>query len=132
MEMGDWGKSEDANSMWDKTSCIRVAAREVLGVSRGNFGGHQGDWWWNEDVQRKVEAKNVAYAKLVEIKDKEEKGTNRKRYKMARKEAKSAVMEAKKAVFECLYAELEDKGEDKKLYRLAKVRERRAREVNQE
>ncbi|XP_059310158.1 uncharacterized protein LOC132061338 [Lycium ferocissimum] len=33
-DMGAWDSSGDASSMWDKTaSCIRVVAREVLGVS---------------------------------------------------------------------------------------------------
>lgn len=48
-----------------------------LGVLRGNFGGYRGDWWWNGDIQGKVEVKKVAYAKLVESKDEEEK-KNRK------------------------------------------------------
>ncbi|KAH0661410.1 hypothetical protein KY284_026341 [Solanum tuberosum] len=60
------GSSGDANNMWEKTTnCIKKAARELLGVSTGNFGGHRGDWWWNGEVQDKVEAKKVAYAMLV-------------------------------------------------------------------
>lgn len=55
---------------------------------RGRFGGHRGDWWWNGEFQGKVEAKKVAYAKLVESKDNEEKQMNRERYRMARKESK--------------------------------------------
>lgn len=41
--MGVWRSSGDVESIWDKTiSCIKEAAREVLGVSKGNFGGRQG------------------------------------------------------------------------------------------
>ncbi|KAG5594063.1 hypothetical protein H5410_035295 [Solanum commersonii] len=36
---------------------------EVLRESRGNFGGHQTDWWWNGEVQDKLEEKNVGYTK---------------------------------------------------------------------
>ncbi|KAG5623668.1 hypothetical protein H5410_008886 [Solanum commersonii] len=32
---------------------------EVLGISRGNSGGHKGDWWWNGEVEAKLEAKRT-------------------------------------------------------------------------
>lgn len=41
--------------MWIRTTkCIREAAKEVLGLSKGNIGGHREDWWWNREVQRKA------------------------------------------------------------------------------
>ncbi|XP_059294416.1 uncharacterized protein LOC132047382 [Lycium ferocissimum] len=99
--MGAWESSGEATNIWDRmTNCIREVAREVLGVSTGSRGRHRGDWWWNGEVQEKVEAKKVAYAKLVDRKDDEEKRTNRELYKMARKEAKLAVTAAKIAAFE--------------------------------
>ncbi|XP_070039968.1 uncharacterized protein [Nicotiana tomentosiformis] len=40
--MGDYRSSGDASAMWTTTAqCIREAAREVLGVSKGCFGGHK-------------------------------------------------------------------------------------------
>lgn len=64
--IGACSNSGDVNNMWDKTANgIRNATTEVLAVSKSNFGGNQGDWLWNEEVQGKVEAKKVAYTKLV-------------------------------------------------------------------
>ncbi|KAM3382190.1 hypothetical protein P3S68_007763 [Capsicum galapagoense] len=130
--MGVWECRGDVDSMWDRAArCIRENASEVLGVSRGRAGHHQGDWWWNEEVEKKVGTKKGAYAKLVESKDEEEKRVNRKEYKLARKEAKSAVTAAKTAAFESLYAGLQGKGGEKKLFRLAKARERKGRDLDQ-
>nr|XP_009789555.1 PREDICTED: craniofacial development protein 2-like [Nicotiana sylvestris]XP_016452434.1 PREDICTED: craniofacial development protein 2-like [Nicotiana tabacum] len=44
LTMGVWRRSRDASAMWTSTAqCIREAAREVLGVSKGNSSGHKGD-----------------------------------------------------------------------------------------
>ncbi|XP_055826425.1 uncharacterized protein LOC129894821 [Solanum dulcamara] len=75
--------------MWDMIAgSIRKTATEVLGVSRGIFGGRQRDWWWNQEVQHKVKAKKVSYTEWLECVDEEEKSRLKDIYKKMKTEAK--------------------------------------------
>jgi len=106
---------------------IKKVAKETLGESRGFGPRGKESWWWNDRVQSKVWIKRDCFkdwsrCKNVETWDK---------YKIARKEAKKAVNEARTQAFEGLYQSLGTKEGDKSIYKLAKGRERKTRDLDQ-
>ncbi|XP_075091767.1 uncharacterized protein LOC142171940 [Nicotiana tabacum] len=72
----------------------------------------------------------MTYLKLVGSTDEEERRPYRECYKKARREAKLATTAAKTVAFERLYVDLGGKGEDRKLYKLTKIRGRKARDLD--
>ncbi|KAH1262515.1 Craniofacial development protein 2 [Glycine max] len=123
------GQSQgSANDMWNKMSqeIIKVA-KETLGESRGFGPRGKESWWWNENVQSKVRVKKECFKEWSRCKNSE----TWDKYKIARNETKKAVSEARAQAFDGLYQALGTRDEERSIYRLAKGRERKTRDLDQ-
>ena len=87
--------------------------------------GDRETWWWNEEVQESIKEKKEAKKAL----DKTRNENTKKIYKEKKSKAKKAVAMAKERVYDDLYARLETKEGEKKLYRLASQRDRAGKDV---
>ena len=125
---GAWSEEEDANNMWVKmATCIRKVASEVFGVTKGSSGESKDTWWWTEDVQKAIKEKKECYRSLFHDRS----AVNIERYKVAKKTAKRAVSEAKGRAYDDLYRRLSTKEGEKDVYKMARIRERKTRDLNQ-
>ncbi|XP_046398182.1 uncharacterized protein LOC124164987 [Ischnura elegans] len=106
---------------------IQEAACEVLGRTKpGTRFIDKQVWWWNEDVQRIVKEKKMAFKKWREtnhIVDYEQ-------YRTKKSAAKRAVAKAK-THYDQLYADLDTPGGENKIYRLANSRYRATQDFSQ-
>ncbi|XP_071727660.1 uncharacterized protein [Rutidosis leptorrhynchoides] len=100
--------NDDADQMWIfLASTIREVAKEALGVAVGTSRGH------------KTDRESCGLVMRVE-----------ERYKEAKREAKKAVARAKEKAYEDLYRKLDSKEGANDIYRIAKARERRRRDID--
>ncbi|RZC03247.1 2-keto-3-deoxy-L-rhamnonate aldolase [Glycine soja] len=123
------GQSQgSANDMWNKMSqeIIKVA-KETLGESRGFGPRGKESWWWNENVQSKVRAKKECFKEWSRCRNSE----TWDKYKIARNETKKAVSEARAQAFDGLYQALGTRDGERSIYRLAKGKERKTRDLDQ-
>ena len=93
----------------------------MLGVTFGKQKVDRETWWWNEKVQDSIKEKKA----WDKIRDENIK----KMYKEKKNKAKKAVSMAKKRAYEDLYDRLEAKEGEKKLYRMARQRDRAGKDV---
>jgi hypothetical protein len=124
---GPWEEGADVDDMWLKmATSVRKVASEVFGVSRGGKQEVKETWWWNDEVQRATKEKKECFKRLHLDKI----ATNIEGYRLAKRSAKRAVSVAKGQDFDDLYQRLGTKeGED--IYRIARIRERKIRNINQ-
>ncbi|XP_071687270.1 uncharacterized protein [Rutidosis leptorrhynchoides] len=126
----------DADQMWNSlASTIRGVAKESLGVAVGTSRAQKGcreSWWLSDEVQTKVALKQARFRELTSFRG----GTLVERYSIensyreAKREAKIAVTHAKDKAYEELYKRLYSKEGANDIYRIAKARERRRRDID--
>jgi hypothetical protein len=128
--LGEGPSEEGANvdDMWLKmATCVRKVASEVFGVSRGGKKEVKETWWWNDEVQRAIKEKKECF-KCLHL---DKSATNIEGYRLAKRSAKRAVSVAKSQAFDDLYQRLGTKEGEKDIYRIARTRERKTRDINQ-
>lgn len=108
---------------WWKVNCleIRKAGEEILGLTSGKSPlPDKETWLWNDEVKEVVKRKKEAKKKW------ETSGgeADRVSFKTASKEAKRAVAQAKAKAGDDLYGELESSEGQKKIYNIAKARDK--------
>ncbi|GJV94484.1 retrovirus-related pol polyprotein LINE-1 [Tanacetum coccineum] len=127
--------SSDADSMWNSlASIIKDAAKDTLGVAMGTSKTHTArreSWWLGEEVQSKVGAKQSRFKELLSCQEgnQEERFRAQEKYKEATKEAKKAVSQAKKKAYEEIYKKMDSKEGANDIFKIAKARERRRRDL---
>jgi len=116
--------------MWEAVvDCIRRSTKETLGLSRGGGNRMEGAWWWNKEVKEKVKAKKEAFAKFMSSSSEEERVQKKLGYKAVKKVARKAVAIAKSQAFDRLYHRLGMKEWEKEVFKLARARERKTRDL---
>jgi hypothetical protein len=128
LEEGPWHEGGDANNMWIKmATCIRKLDSEEFGVTKGGKRETKETWWQNEKVQKAIKEKKECFRRMHLDRSVD----NIERYKVTKKIANRAVSEARGQMYDGLYQRLGTKEGEKDIYRMAKRRERKTRDIIQ-
>ncbi|GJR21611.1 retrovirus-related pol polyprotein LINE-1 [Tanacetum coccineum] len=77
-------------------------------VRRGDL--RRESWWFSEEVQNKVKAKQTQFRELISMRGNEaDRSATEERYKEAKREVKRAIARAKDKAYEDLYKRLDSK-----------------------
>ncbi|GJZ95527.1 retrovirus-related pol polyprotein LINE-1 [Tanacetum coccineum] len=127
--------TSSAKQMWNTLAhTIKDVAMDSLGVvseSARTHSTHKKSWWFSEEVQTKVAAKQSRFKELLSCRESniEDIDSGKERYKVAKREAKIAVARAKDKAYEDLYKKLDSKEVANDIYKIAKARKRRRRDL---
>ncbi|RLN22702.1 uncharacterized protein C2845_PM07G30060 [Panicum miliaceum] len=99
----------------------------VFGVSREGKQEGKDTWWWNDEVQRAIKEKKECF-KCLHL---DKSAANIESYNLAKRVAKQGVSVAKGKAYDDLYRRLVTKEGEKDIYRMARIRERKTRDIKQ-
>jgi hypothetical protein len=123
-----WHEGGDANSMWmEMATCFRKVASKEFRVTKGGKREAKKTWWWNEKMQNAIKKKKECFRRM----HLDRSANNVERYKVAKKITKRAVSETRGRMYDGLYQRLGTKEGEKGIYRTAKSRERKTRDIIQ-
>nr|CDJ81160.1 endonuclease-reverse transcriptase [Haemonchus contortus] len=95
---------------------ILRCAKETLGETGGGLRGDKEAWFWNDEVQRVVRERKLAYKRWQKARALEDLAA----YKTSKRLAKAAVAKAKNMEADALYEKLDSREGEKFVFRLAK------------
>jgi predicted fused transcriptional regulator/phosphomethylpyrimidine kinase len=84
-------------------------------------------WWWNEKVQKTIKEKKECF-RCMHL---DRSADNVERYKVAKNTTKRVVSEVRGQMYDIIYQWLGTKEGEKEIYRMAKSRERKMRNIIQ-
>jgi hypothetical protein len=84
-------------------------------------------WWWTKDVQKAIKEKKECYMSLFHDRS----AVNIERYKVAKKTTKRAMNKSMGRAYDDLYRRLSTNEGEKDVYKMARIRERKTRDLNQ-
>ena len=112
------------------STAIRKNGKELLGVTSGKRRFDRKAWWWNDEIQIKVKVKQENFKRWLATTDEQEKIQKREEYKRAKLEAKKAISEAKTKAYEEMYKRLDTKEGEQDIYKLAKTRAKKCKDID--
>nr|GEV53331.1 cleavage/polyadenylation specificity factor, 25kDa subunit [Tanacetum cinerariifolium] len=124
-----------ADQIWNTLAHVmKDATKESLGVANETartHSTHRESWWFCEEVQTKVTLKQSRFKELLSCREGNQEDIDlvKERYKVAKREEKITVANAKDKAYKDLYKKLDSKEEANDIYKIAKVRERRRRDI---
>ncbi|CAK1599498.1 unnamed protein product [Parnassius mnemosyne] len=112
--------------------CIRSVARKVLGETKGKRMIDKDGWWWSESIREVLREKKNAFKEWQSVEDQNEsiKESKRGAYKECKKRAKKEVAICRAEAHDKLYRSLESPEGQKRLFQIARARERNGRDVS--